>query len=357
MGLARKLCTKKREAKYKHEEPSLKKEKIVEKGRRMGWIIGPLISYRNPLRGFAYGKQPRKAMGLRASRGYRNYYSWNWRKFLFSRKEQSSRFFGISEIKKTCSRYKDKTESSAKDRIESSKKTVKMDEKPKISATKHDILKFGISERKIENQKEKIRITDVKTERIEVKEPGGRQEKPVQDAEIKKPAKPKDVKVRVNETGCKIKTPENIVVKGIKAPRMKTGKKKIVLKSGHKGVKGDKIYKTIPITKPPRTSNATELHAEKNVGRRNDGKPANTSNLDFARAVPPFSLFSASVKLLKMKPEGPVKTIEVKLPAPRTAPKTAAPVKTEKEDSYHVLNRARQKFVLPKTTSAADSLN
>jgi len=203
------------------------------------------------------------------------------------------------------------------------------EEKPVIVSSKNVDVKTENPER-IEMPAEMLKPEQAKTERTEKIE--------------SRQAVSEDVK-----TG-EIESVKTVVVNNEKSKRVKAGSAKNVPKTVEKRSTVDRIYKPVATTKRPRTSTSTKMHAEIiRVGMRKVERPANTSNNDFARVVRPFSLLSASVKLLKMKSEGMIKTVEIKVPETK---------QEEKSDSYHILNKARHRLLYPKIASgAADSLN
>ena len=112
MGSAKKLATDKKGVKPDTREPTGKNEVVFTTGRNMGRILGPYVPWRSPFK-FYYAKTRRRAPGYRASLGYRDYYSWNWRKFILISKEHISKVFAITAGRiETCKGYKDKIEAS-----------------------------------------------------------------------------------------------------------------------------------------------------------------------------------------------------------------------------------------------------
>ncbi len=345
MGSAKKLNTEKRGIKTTAIPVSEKKEVVFTTGRNMGRILGPYVPWRSPFK-FYYAKKRRTAPGYRASFGYRDHYSLNWRKFILLTKEHMTNVFSITAGRiETCKGYKDKVEASGETE---DRKNIVLPKDWKAPCTKVEFL--GINEEK----PAVVSAIDVKT--------GPTAERIGMPAEILKPEQAKTEKTEIIEsrqtvsedvkTGG-IEPVKSAVVKQEKNQTIKTDSAKNVPKNVEKRSTVDRIYKPVVIRKRPRTS-TKEMHAENiRVGMRKVERPANTSNNDFAVAVRPFSLLSASVKLLKMKPEGTIKTVEIKVP------ETKHDVKAEeKSDSYHALNRARHRLLYPKIASgAADSLN
>jgi len=112
MGSAKKLNTEKRGIKTTAIKPSEKKEVVFTTGRNMGRILGPYVPWRSPFK-FYFSKKRRSAPGYRASFGYRDYYSLNWRKFILTTKEHMAKVFAITAGKiETCKGYKSRIEAS-----------------------------------------------------------------------------------------------------------------------------------------------------------------------------------------------------------------------------------------------------
>lgn len=347
MGSAKKLATEKRGVKTTASRPSEKKEVVFTTGKNMGRILGPYVPWRSPFK-FYYAKKRRSAPGYRASFGYRDHYSLNWRKFILITKEQMTKVFSITAGKiETCKRYKDKVEASKETE---DRKNIVLPKDWKAPCTKLEFLTFTEEKPAVVSAKDE-KPADVKTECT-----AERIETPVKIKKTEQVEMSRTEKTGIRQAVSEnVKTGEtepakNIVVKQEKIQTVKTDSVKNVPKTVGKRSNAGRIYKPVATTKRPRTS-TKKMHAE--IGRRKVERPADTSNNVFAGAVRPFSLLSASVKLLKMKPEGVIKTVEIKVPETKHEVKTE-----EKDDSYHALNRARHKLLFPKIASgAADSLN
>lgn len=340
MGSARKLLHKKRRIKLQTTPSATAKIPLGKKGEKPGIFL----AFRHPMNPFFYNKTRRKAPGLRASYGHRNYYSWNWRRYTLKTREMPMRVFsimGVSGISEAFKKQKGKTGIDIDLRKEN--KTERKIAKIKRFTAKDE--KSGTIQKKIGKPGKTSRICNEKpaaaaetgiSKREKVAETPAIKEKTAKNAEI----------VHDNKT-----TPIEVKKPAIQTEKPESAKP--VSKSVKAGKNRVRVYKTVATTKTPRTS-TFKVHAED--GRRSVGKPPNTSNSDFARVVPSFSLFSISVKLQKMKPEGIIRTVDVKIPKPKTyvkEVKTEAMPKTGETDTYHALNRGEKRLFFQKIASAA----
>jgi len=350
MGSAGKLSQKKRRIKLQ-TIPSPGKTLFDKKKKK----LGPYLPFRHPLNPFFYNKSRRKAPGLRASMGYRNHYSWYWRRYLLKTVDAPLKVFSLGGAVKMPGAFK---------KHDRGKKAIDIGLGKENKAEKAGAVKrHGIKERKPEKVPQEVKAEV----RIPDKKKAAAAES-IKAAVTEHAENPEPVRIKVsknvelrNKSGT---APIEVKTEGIQTERQ--GPAKIVTKSVKAGKNRAIVYKTVATTKKPRTSTA-KVHAE-NDGRRSVGKPPNTSNSDFARVVPSFSLFSIPVRLLKrfpaskIKPEGIISSIEVKTQGPKTDVKTG--VKTEPKaknpgaDPYHTLNKGEKRLIFQKiASSAADAIN